>query len=69
MKKIFIATVIAVGTFATPALADFFIVREGPTGPCRVVETRPTDTKIVVIGNKAYKTRAEADKEVTVVCK
>jgi hypothetical protein len=69
MKKIFIATAIAVGTFTTPALADFFIVREGPTGPCRVVETRPTDTKIVVIGNKTYKTRAEADKEVTVVCK
>ena len=44
-------------------IADFFIVREGPTGTCRVVETRPTDTKIVVVGNKAYKVRAEAEKE------
>jgi len=66
-------TVLLVGTvvaaFATPALADFYVVREGSTGPCRVVETRPTDTKIVVVGNKVYKTRAEAEKEVTVVCK
>jgi hypothetical protein len=39
------------------------------TGPCRVVETRPTDTKIVVVGDKAYKVRAEAEKELAVVCK
>jgi hypothetical protein len=68
MKKIILAAGIA-AVFATPALADFFIVRDGPSGPCRVVETRPTDTKIVVVGNKAYKVRAEAEKEVAVVCK
>ena len=67
MKKLVLAGV-AVAAFATPALADFFIVREG-TGPCRVVATRPSDTKIVVVGNKVYKTQAEADKEVAVVCK
>jgi hypothetical protein len=54
---------------ATPALADFWIVREGPTGSCRIVETRPTDTKIIVVGNKAYKVRAEAEREMKVVCK
>jgi hypothetical protein len=63
-----VATVIVASAFATPALADFFIVREG-SGPCRVVETRPADTKIVVVGNKAYKVRAEAEKEISVVCK
>jgi len=67
MKKLLFATA-AIAVFATPALADYFIVREG-TGACRIVETRPTDSKIVVVGNKAYKTRAEADKELTVVCK
>jgi hypothetical protein len=67
MRKLLLASA-AVAMFATPAFADFFIVREG-SGPCRIVETRPTDTKIVVIGNKAYKTRAEADKELAVVCK
>jgi hypothetical protein len=68
MKKIILAAGIAAAC-ATPALADFFIVREGPSGPCRVVETRPTDTKIVVVGNKAYKVREEAQKELAVVCK
>ena len=68
MKKLLILAA-AVTVVATPALADFFIVREGPTGPCRVVESRPTDTKIVVVGNKVYKERSEAEKEVTVVCK
>jgi hypothetical protein len=69
MRTKMLAAAIAATAFATPALADFFIVREGPSGPCRVVETRPTDTKIVVVGNKAYKVRAEAEKEIAVVCK
>jgi hypothetical protein len=69
MKKTLIASAIAATAFTAPALADFFVVREGPSGACRVVETRPTDTKIVVVGNKVYKTRVEAEKEITVVCK
>jgi hypothetical protein len=64
-----VAVIAALVAFSTPALADFFIVREGPSGPCRIVETRPTDTKIIVVGNKAYKVRAEAEKELAVVCK
>jgi hypothetical protein len=68
MNKLMIAGALAGATLATPALADFFIVREG-TAPCRVVETRPTDTKITVVGNKVYKTRVEAEKEVTTICK
>jgi hypothetical protein len=69
MKAKLLVAALAATAFATPALADFFIVREGPTGQCKIVETRPTDTKIVVIGNKAYKVRAEAEKELAVVCK
>jgi hypothetical protein len=64
-----LAAVIALAALSTPALADFWIVREGPTGACRIVETRPTDTKIVVVGNKAYKVRDEAERELAVVCK
>jgi hypothetical protein len=67
--KTLIATAAVLTAFATPVLADFWIVREGPTGPCRIVETRPTDTKMIVVGNKAYKVRAEAEKELAVVCK
>ena len=69
MKITLLAAAMAVTALATPALADFWVVREGPSGPCRVVETRPTDTKIVIVGDKAYKTRSEADKEIAVVCK
>ena len=54
---------------ATPALsAEFFIVR-GPDKKCKVVEKRPTEKTMVVIGDKVYVTREEATKEVAVVCK
>ena len=70
MKKLLIGAIAAGAVIASPALAaEYYIVREGPTGTCRVVETRPTDTKIVIVGNKHYATRAEAEKEVTVACK
>lgn len=70
MKKIILGAVVLSGFAATPALADWYIVREGgPTAQCKVVETKPADKKIVVVGNKVYKTRDEATKEVTTVCK
>jgi hypothetical protein len=60
---------IAVGVLSTPALADFWIVRDGPTAQCRIVETKPADTKVTIVGNTVYKTRNEATKEMAVVCK
>jgi hypothetical protein len=60
------ATFVAI---ATPALADFWIVRDSPTGKCRIVDVRPTDTKILIVGNKTYTVRTDADKDLTVVCK
>jgi hypothetical protein len=68
MRMKLLAVAVAATAFATPAFADFFIVREG-NGPCRIVETRPTETKIIVVGNKTYTVRAEAEKEMAVVCK
>jgi hypothetical protein len=67
-SKLLIAGALAAAAYTTPALADFYVVREG-TGPCRVVETRPTDTKTIVVGNKVYKTHDEAQKQVTTICK
>jgi hypothetical protein len=71
--KLLSATVAAFGivAIATPALADFWIVREEPTGKCMVVDRKPTDGKIIVVGGngKVYTTRADAQKELTVVCK
>lgn len=63
------AATIAAIAFTTPALADFYIVRDSPTAECRVVEQKPTDTKVTVVGNTVYKTREEATKQVTTVCK
>ena len=66
MKTKLLAATVAVVAFATPALADFFIVREGPSGPCRIVETRPTDTKIVVDKNKEkFEMARDKDTKVT----
>jgi hypothetical protein len=48
--------------------AEYYIVR-GSDQKCRVVETRPADKTVVVIGDKAYVTREEADKQMAVVCK
>jgi hypothetical protein len=67
--KTLIAVTVAVAALASPALADFWIVRDSPTAQCRIVESRPADTKIVVIGDKVYKTRADAEKELAMVCK
>ena len=67
MTKYILALVLSAGV-VSPALADFYIVR-GPDKKCKVVETRPTDKTVVVIGDKAYVSKAEAEKQVTIVCK
>ena len=60
---------VAAVVIATPALAaEWFIVR-GPDKQCRVVEKRPAEKTIVVIGDRAYVTREEAERQVKVVCK
>jgi hypothetical protein len=61
MKKLLIASV-AIAAFATPALADFYVVQDSSSKHCSIVEQRPTTTTTTVIGgNKVYKTRTEAD--------
>ena len=61
-----LALVVAI---STPALAaEYFVVR-GPDKKCKVVEMRPTDKTVVVIGDRAYVSRDEAEKQIKVVCK
>jgi hypothetical protein len=69
MKIALLSVMVGVTMAATPALADFWVVRESPTAECKVVETKPADTKMIVSGNKVYKTREEATKELTTICK
>jgi hypothetical protein len=54
---------------STPALAaEYFVVR-GPDKKCKVVETRPTDKTITVVGDRSYVSREDAEAQVKVVCK
>lgn len=60
----------ALTAMTVPALAaEYYVVRDPDTKKCRVVESRPTDTKIVVVGDKAFVTKEEAEKQITVLCK
>ena len=69
MKKVILSTLLIVG-FAAPCFAasEFYIVR-GADKKCTVVETRPTDKTVMIIGDKAYVSREEADKQLQLVCK
>jgi hypothetical protein len=67
MLKYVLSTGLLLG-LAAPAFAEYFIVR-GPDKQCRVVEKRPTEKTIVVVGDRAYVTKEEATKQVAVVCK
>ena len=61
MKTQLIAAAVAVA-FATPALADFYIVQDSSTKRCQIVEQKPTSSTTVVIGDgKVYTSRDEAE--------
>jgi hypothetical protein len=68
MIKYVLGAALLVGATAPAFAAEFFIVR-GADKKCQIVEKRPTDTKMVVVGNKAYVTRDAAQKELAMVCK
>ena len=55
---------------ATPVLAaEYYIVRDDKDKECRIVETKPTEKTVVVVGDRAYVTREEAEKQLALVCK
>jgi hypothetical protein len=68
MIKHVLAATILLGSATAATAAEYFIVR-GPDKKCRVVEKRPTEKTIVVVGDRAYVSREEATKQVAVVCK
>src|SRR5262245_22277401 len=67
LKKLALATA-AVGLLMSTASADYYIVQEKATKKCKVVETRPTETTWVQIGPAAFKTQADAEKQIKTVC-
>jgi hypothetical protein len=66
--KYILPLAIFIGSTAPAFAAEFYIVR-GPDKKCKVVQTRPTDTTIVVVGDKAYVSQEEAEKQLAIVCK
>jgi hypothetical protein len=66
LKNVLAATILA-GSVAPVLAAEYYVVR-GPDKKCKIVETRPTDKTVVVIGDKAHVTRDEATKQMAVVC-
>jgi hypothetical protein len=68
MLKFMLPAALILG-FAVPASAAEYYVVRGPDKKCKVVETKPTDKTIVVMGDRAFVTREEADRQLTVVCK
>ena len=68
MIKYVLPVAILIGATAPAFAAEYYVVR-GSDKKCKVVETRPTDKTMVVIGDKAYVTREEATKQLAVVCK
>jgi hypothetical protein len=66
--KLLVATV-AIAAFASPALADFWIVQDSSTKRCTIVEQRPTTTTTTTIvgGDTVFKTRVEAENQMKTV--
>jgi hypothetical protein len=68
MLKYVLPAALLIGAAAPAFAAEFYIVR-GSDKKCRIVEARPTDKTVMVIGDKAYVSRDEATKQMAVVCK
>jgi hypothetical protein len=52
---------------STPVLADFYIVQEPTTKRCRIVEERPAPGLGVVIGDRGFGVRVEAESHLRTV--
>jgi hypothetical protein len=68
MLKFMLPVALIAGFTLPAAAAEYYVVR-GPDKKCKVVETRPTEKTVVVVGDRAFVTREEADKQLAVVCK
>ena len=67
LKKMALATA-AVALLMSTASADYYIVQEKATKKCKVVETKPTEMTWIQVGPAAFKTRADAEKQIKTVC-
>jgi hypothetical protein len=70
LRSLFVATLFIVGTFTSPALGKWWIVRSSDE-TCLVVDIEPTGKEkgITKIGKDFYPTAEEAEAEVKQLCK
>src|SRR4051812_846900 len=65
--KTLAATLFLIASIGTPALADYYIVKDLSTRKCMVVSDRPIDTSQVLLSG-AYETHADALRALPRVC-
>ena len=53
--------------FATPTFADFYIVQEPTTKRCRIVEERPAPGVGIIVGERGFGVRVEAESHMRTV--
>jgi hypothetical protein len=53
--------------FATPTFADFYIVQEPTTKRCRIVEERPAPGVGIIVGDRGFGVRVEAESHMRTV--
>ena len=65
MKLKLVAAAALVASLAAPAFAadEFYVVQDGKTKKCTVVDKKPTESSMTVVSpsGSVYKTRAEAE--------
>jgi len=65
MKAFVVAA--AMAAWVTPALADYYIIQEPTTKRCRIVEERPAPGVGIVIGERGFGVRTEAESRMRTV--
>ena len=65
--KALLAGVAVVATFGTSAFADYYIVQEPTTKRCRIVEDRPAPGVGIILGDRGFGVRVEAERHMGTV--
>ena len=66
MKAILAGAALAMA-FVSPALADFYIVQDSSTKRCTIVQERPAPGAGIVIGDRGFGVRLEAENHMKTV--
>jgi hypothetical protein len=65
--KALIAGAALAAMFVTTALADFYILQEPTTKRCRIVEERPAPGVGIIVGDRGFGVRVEAESHMRTV--